>query len=282
MMTALDKEYREVFPGSKDPTTLKKVFPGQIMRGETTKGGALEDQGRTPELVRDLSFEDRLGLLVDQTLPDPALSLVLFGQSFGKAVSVFLSRPVSLPVRRLRFRQPPLHLLPEVRERSVVIQGCVGLDLGAVQRHAPHFDQPGLLAEKKNLGKEVLKGRSMLLPKPGDGSVTRKKLGRDHPIGDIPHAQPLDLSARPLSLAIGVKKQRRHDSRIKTRTSPGILPQRVIEGRQIQCLHRLDQEIGDIILRQPIHHVRRKKKALGAMLRFVKIRHGIHPGKRCA
>ena len=50
----------------------------------------------------------------------------------------------------------------------------------------------------------------------------------------------------------------------------------------IQGLHRLDQEIGDIILPQPIHHVRRKKKALGPMLRFVKIRHGIHPGKRCA
>lgn len=29
---------------------------------------ALEDQGRTPELVRDLSFEDRLGLLVDQEI----------------------------------------------------------------------------------------------------------------------------------------------------------------------------------------------------------------------
>jgi len=29
---------------------------------------ALEDQGRTPDLVRDLSFEDRLGLLVDREI----------------------------------------------------------------------------------------------------------------------------------------------------------------------------------------------------------------------
>ncbi len=224
-----------------------------------------------------------LDLKIGQTLPDPALSLVFFGQSLGETVPIFLSRPGFLPVRRLRFGQPPLYLLPEVSERPVVVQGRVGLDLGSVQRNAPHFDQSGIFTEQKDLGKEVFQRRSMLLPEPGNGGVVRKKLGRDHPIGDIPHAQPLDLPTRPLSLAVGVKKKRRHDSRIKTRPSPGVPLRRTIEGRQIQGLHRVDQEIGDIILRQPIHHVWRKKKALGAMLRFIKMSHEFFPGKRvCA
>ena len=107
-----------------------------------------------------------LGLQIGQTFPDPALPLGLLGQSLWKTVSVFLSRPVFLPVRHLR------------------------------------FGQSGLLAEQKDLGKKVFQRRSMLLPEPGDRGVVREKLGRHHPVGDIPHAQPLDLPARPLSLAV--------------------------------------------------------------------------------
>ena|GEM_PF-6869916 len=173
----------------------------------------------------------RLGFKVGQTLPDPALSLFLLGQRLGKAFPVSLSRPSFLPIRRLRFGQPPLYLLPEVSDRPVVVQSRIGLDLVSVQRNAPHFDQPGLLAEKKNLGKEVFQCRPMLLPEQGNGGVVRKKLGPDHPIGDIPHAHLLDLPTQPLSLAVGLKKKRRHDSRIKTRPFPGVPLRRMIEGR---------------------------------------------------
>jgi hypothetical protein len=72
-----------------------------------------------------------------------------------------------------------------VRERPVLVQGRVGLDLGSDQRDAPKFDQPGIFTEQKDLGKKVFQSRSMLLPEPGNGSVVQKNLGRDHPIGDI-------------------------------------------------------------------------------------------------
>ncbi len=92
----------------------------------------------------------------------------------------------------------------------------------------------------------------MGLPEPGDRRVIGALIGRDHPKGHIPLAQPLNPSTRPFSQAIRIQQQRHHHGRLVRRRSPAIRSIGPGHGRQIHLGYRVQDEPGQIAFRQPV------------------------------
>ena len=131
-------------------------------------------------------------------------------------------------------------------------------------------------------------GSGELLPEPGDRHVVRQVPGADHPERHVLLAQPLDPPRGGDPVRVRPDQKGHHHVRVvPCRPRPARPPPRV-ERRGIQQPHRLDHQPRHVPRRQPVPHVRRKKKRLIPVDRTVTLRHNpilsntlpAHPGTR--
>jgi len=115
------------------------------------------------------------------------------------------------------------------------------------------------------------------LPEPGDRRVIRALIGRDHPKGHIPLAQPLDPSTRPFSQAVCIQQQRHHHGRLVRRLSPAIRPIGLLHGRQVHLGHRIQEKPGQVAFRQPVLQRRGQQIELLALTREKVVTHRVAP-----
>jgi hypothetical protein len=115
----------------------------------------------------------------------------------------------------------------------------------------------------------------MASEKPGDRRVIWHHVHGDHPIGDIVSTVPLDPPSRPLVRRIGVEHQRNHHRRLIRRATMPIGAIGVIERRQLQRLHAIQQEPRKVIPRQPVPQRRRQQQLLIPITRQEVLRHAV-------
>ena len=138
--------------------------------------------------------------------------------------------------------------------------GGVGLELGAIDAHQPHPQQLQLLGQKQNLQEALRHRLEVRTPKGRDRVVVRVMVRRHEANPDIAVRRPLDPAAREDPVRIAIDQQRQHH--------PGMILRRAraamvdLEGTEIDALDRLDHEVRQIILGDPITKIGRKQKRL--------------------
>src|SRR6202035_3437327 len=94
---------------------------------------------------------------------------------------------------------------------------------------------------------------------PRDRRVIRNQIGRDHPICNVLATVTLDPARGTLTRGIRVQDQRDHHPWVIRRPAMPVLAIRPIEALKIQLLDDLDHKPRQMILRQPIPHIRRQQ-----------------------
>ncbi len=176
-------------------------------------------------------------------------------------------------IRLLRLREHSLHLGGELAGHPVRVQRRGRLHLGSVQRHQSQTDQTRFPAEPQDVKEHGLHLPGVALSEPCDHRVIGNMLADDEAIAGIAAAQPLDRSARPDPVAVGVDQQgQQHPRRERGLTGASDLAGR-LEGRQVHQTDRVDDQVDDVVARQPVHHVDRKKKPLPSIRHSEELRH---------
>ena len=138
----------------------------------------------------------------------------------------------------------------------------IRVDLRAVDRDHPDLHQPRLLAQREHRAEQLSQRILVADTEPRDRRVIGCLLCRDHAVGDILHAAPLDPPRGAFAPRIGIDQQRHHHRRLKGRPAPPILAVGAIKRRQIHLLNRPQHEPRQMVLRQPIPWVRRHQERL--------------------
>ena len=135
-----------------------------------------------------------------------------------------------------------------------------GLELAAIDADKPHFDKLQLLGQQQNLQETLAKRRQVLAPKGRDRVMVGMDVGGHEAHPDIAVRRALDPPAREDPVGIAVDQQRQHH--------PGVILRRAgaamvhLEGAHLDALDRLDHEVRQIILRDPVPKIGRKQKRL--------------------
>ena len=105
----------------------------------------------------------------------------------------------------------------------------------------------------------------MPLAKSRDDAVVRHRAADNEPITGVAPAQPLDHPARSYPVTVSVNQQRQHHRRRKRRL-PGVAD---LAGRlklaQVHHTDRVNDQVNDVVLGEPVHHVDRQQKPLAAI-----------------
>ena len=140
--------------------------------------------------------------------------------------------------------------------------GGIGFDLGPVERHVPQLHEPGLLAEPQHLHEQGPQRLEMPLPERGEAVMVGMLVRGQHPIRHVLVRRPLDLPRRRLARAVRVDQELDHHPRV-VRRLPALFA--LVGGedrREIQRLHHVAHEQGQVALGQPLAHVRRQQQPL--------------------
>ena len=135
-----------------------------------------------------------------------------------------------------------------------------GIELAAV--HADHTQrhQLQLLGQEKNLKKALGNRPTVLAPEGRDRVMVRVAVGRHKAHPEVATGRALDPTAREDSVGIAVDQKRQHH--------PGVILRRAaaatvhLEGAHVDALDRLDHEVRQIVLRDPIPKIGRKQESL--------------------
>ena len=176
---------------------------------------------------------------------------------------------VLLRIHRLGLSEQPGHLLlqlaslllhPAVTHRLVLRR--VRPNLRPVERHVPQPRQPSLSAQLQHLHEQLAQRRQVPLPELRDRVVIRMLIRRQNAECQRAIRRLLDLPRTRNPDAVAVQQQTRHHSRI-IRRLPALRPVvRIVNRRQVQRRNHVLDKIHQIILRQPILHVRRQQEQL--------------------
>jgi hypothetical protein len=139
------------------------------------------------------------------------------------------------------------------------------MDLRAIDGDHLGLGEAGLGAQRQHLAEQAGQRALVTLDEPRDRRVIRPLLDRDHPIGDVLHAGPLDPARRSLPSRIGVQQKRDHHRRLIGRPAPAVVAIAGVELAQIHRRHRVEHEPREMALRQPVPHVGRHQKRLLAI-----------------
>ena len=95
----------------------------------------------------------------------------------------------------------------------------------------------------------------------------------DEAVAGIAAAQPLDRPARADAVRVGVDQQGQQHLRSERRLPGTAQLVASLELTQVHHRHRVDDQVDDVAVRQPVHHVSREKEGLTSF-RFAKmVRH---------
>ena len=158
-------------------------------------------------------------------------------------------------IGRLGFGQDGGDVLVDRLGRAVRRQRRIGRHLRAVQRDHAQASQPSGSAQLEHLDEQHLHPLGVPSPEPRDHAVIRHVLADDHAEARVPPAQPLDLAAGAMAVGVGVDQHRQHHRRRKRRLAGTSRPGLRFEHRQVHLLDRIEHEVHQVGLRQPILHV---------------------------
>jgi hypothetical protein len=161
------------------------------------------------------------------------------------------------------FRDLQLQLIhklagPPVRDRTVL--AGVGVELAAVDADHAELEQLQLPGQEENLQEALGHRLEVASPEGRDRVVIRVLVRRHVAHTDVPLGRPLDPSARKDPVGVAVDQQRQHH--------PWVIlgrPGAAIVGREradADPLDRLDHEMRQVILRDPVPKIGRKQKRL--------------------
>ena len=108
-------------------------------------------------------------------------------------------------------------------------------------------------------------------------AVIRHVVADDHPEAHIPPAQALHLAAGAMAVGVGVDQHRQHHGRCEGRLPGTSRPVLGFETRQIHLVDRIEHQVDEVALGQPVQHVHRQQKALPAVGLAEEGRHGGPP-----
>jgi hypothetical protein len=213
-------------------------------------------------VLRPLRLSARLGLGLEATTRRiqpiaqsfPARNLL--GQRLGVVLLATVGRLGTLH----QLRDLKLQLIDQL-PRPLISHGTVlagrGLELAAVHADKPHLHKPQLLRQQQNLQETLGKRRQVLAPKGRDRVMG---VGGHEAYPDIPVGRALDPPAREDPVGIAVDQQRQHHPRVILRRARA--PMVHLEGAHLDALDRLEHEVRQIILRNPVPKIGRKQKRL--------------------
>jgi hypothetical protein len=95
-----------------------------------------------------------------------------------------------------------------------------------------------------------------------DRRMIRGAHPRDHLVGHVLPAPPLNPPRRPVPARVRVKKQRDHHRRVKRRAASRTQPIHRPEPVQVHLLHRSQHRPHQVILSQPLTQRRRHQQQL--------------------
>jgi hypothetical protein len=194
---------------------------------------------------------------------------------------------ILLRVGRLRFLQDLVDDLPQPRlvlEHPFVAHRLVlrrmRFHLRPVDRHLSQLHQLRFLAQVQNLHEQRPERVQVAPPELADPRVVRVAARREHPEGHVLVRPSLDLPRRPHAHAVPVQEQRQHHHRVVRRVAPLLALVRRLDGRQVERLHQIQHEVGEVVLGQPLLRRRWQQVALGGLVRLVGLRHAARRSRR--
>ena len=147
---------------------------------------------------------------------------------------------------------------PVIPDRAMLAR--IRLELAAVDAHHAHLHQLQLLGQKQNLKKALAHRRHVVASEGRDRVMVGMAVGGHKAHPDVATGRALDPTARKDPVGIAVDQQRQHH--------PGVILRRAtaatvhLEGAQVDALDRLDHEVRQIVLRDPVPKIRWKQKRL--------------------
>jgi hypothetical protein len=143
-----------------------------------------------------------------------------------------------------------------------LVLGGVGLQFGAVQGEAAHFDHAEFLCEVQGLGEQVGQGVQVAAAEPGDGVEVGGLVGGQEPEGDVVGATALDRPGGADSGGVAVDEQPHHQPGIVGRMTAlfGVVRQ---DRSEVEYLvDQIGDEPGQVVLGQPVVQRRRQQQDL--------------------
>ena len=138
----------------------------------------------------------------------------------------------------------------------------VRVDLRAIDREHRDINQTRIGAEREHLAEQPGQRLLVTLAEARDRAVIGHLVRGDHPVADVLHAGPLNLSRRPAPARVRVNQKPDHHRRIVGRALMAIDAVGAIKRIQIHLLHRRQHEPREVVLRQPLHQRRRHQQHL--------------------
>jgi hypothetical protein len=167
----------------------------------------------------------------------------------------------------------PLCLVPHRRTGAVRAPRGVRGDLGAIDRHDPDLDHPGGGAQPQHLGEHVRERVLVTGAEPGDRGVVRGVLATHHPERDMVQTQPLDPPRGTLPDGVGVQQQRQQHVRVEPLAAHPAGPHLGVEPGRVELVDHVQHEPHQMVLGQPVRHVRRQQELLIPDHRAIRPRH---------
>src|ERR1017187_4673695 len=159
------------------------------------------------------------------------------------------------------FLQLRLLLLHPAVAHRLVLAG-VGLQLRSVQRHPAQLDRAALQRHRQDLLKQFLQRGDVNLTKVRDRPEVRLVARRQHFERDV-FLQPLLYPTRTEHpRAVAVYQQLRHQLWIVRRLPPLLLLVHPVDGRQIQLVDDITDEVHQVVFLQPGAEARRQQQVL--------------------
>jgi hypothetical protein len=116
--------------------------------------------------------------------------------------------------------------------------------------------------QQQHLQKRCLEGRLVGAPEGRDRVVVRMQVRRHQPNPDVAERRPLDPARGEDAVGVAVDQKRQHQARVILRLAAR--HRLGLEGVQRHPLHRRHDEVRQVVLRQPVPHVRRQQERLVA------------------
>ena len=164
-------------------------------------------------------------------------------------------------------------LLGEPCPAPVGVDGCVRGNPSAVDRDRAEVRQPGATGDHQNLGEQAGEPVLALRAEPRDRRMVRNVLRAQDTKRDVRATQPLELTRRAHSMAVAIDQQAQQHSRVITGSTDPAPTSASLKLADVQDIDGVKDEPDEVILRQPLSHVRWQQKGLITQHRTESLRH---------
>ena len=137
----------------------------------------------------------------------------------------------------------------------------------------PQLHQSCLLAKLQHLQEQLPQRLQMVLAEVGDGAEVRRVVRRQHPEGDVLVETLGDAPGGGHPGAVAVEQHLDHHPWMVGRAAPPFPLVAGGDGREVQLVHHVRDEIGQVVRRQPLLEGRRQQQLLVRIVGKVGLAH---------